>query len=289
MQLDVESLRVFLAVLETGGMTAAARSLDSSQSAVSWKIKRLEQRVGRELLIRDGHSLRASRDGRLLTDYAKTIVAVHDQAVHELTSSDLTGNVTFGTTEELTKFCIDAVLARFNHVHAGATIEFRVEKARELTRLVNAGELDVAVLQVGVDDVGPTDTLLWEDELAWVSSADWTYADGEVPLISFGRDGFYHRYAVAALTDANIAHRVAFSAPSTASVLFAVQSGLGVALVSRRLLDDDESGAIVEWPRADQVGDLPTGATIARSSPGEDSRIAKELVSDIETELLGYG
>ena len=47
MQLDVESLRTFAAVLDQGTMTAAGESLGMSQSAVSWKIKRLEERVGR--------------------------------------------------------------------------------------------------------------------------------------------------------------------------------------------------------------------------------------------------
>ena len=284
MQLDVESLRAFLAVLDTGGMTAAANSIGLSQSAVSWKIKRLEQRVGRELLIREGHSLRPTRDGTLVLDHARQIVGMHDELVARLSSSELTGIVTFGTTEELSAFCVDAVLGRFNRVHPGATIEFRIEKSRELGRLVETGQLDVAVLQIGIDDVQRTDTVLWEDELAWVSAPDWTYDVGEVPLVSFGRDGFYHRFATQRLKEASIPTRVALSAPSTASVLAAVASGLGVAVVSRRLIDD----TVIEWPRAAGLPDLPTGATVARSSPGEDSAIARELIADIESELLGY-
>ena len=86
------------------------------------------------------------------------------------------------------------------------------------------------------------------------------------------------------LKEASIPTRVALSAPSTASVLAAVASGLGVAVVSRRLIDD----TVIEWPRAAGLPDLPTGATVARSSPGEDSAIARELIADIESELLGY-
>ena len=81
MHLDVESLRTFAMVLETGGMTRAAEKLDLSQSAVSWKIKRLEERVGRDLLIREGRSLRPSRDGEELLGYARTIIDAHDEAV----------------------------------------------------------------------------------------------------------------------------------------------------------------------------------------------------------------
>jgi len=100
MNLDVESLRTLLAVLDHGGMTAAAKHLDLSQSAVSWKIKRLEERVGKALLIRDGHSLRPTSEGRALIDDARTIVEVHDRAVCRLRMSELSGTVRLGSNTE---------------------------------------------------------------------------------------------------------------------------------------------------------------------------------------------
>ena len=71
MQLDIESLRAFVTVLQLGGMTAAADALGMSQSAVSWKIKRLEERVGRALLVRDEGSLR--RAHATFADYMPTM------------------------------------------------------------------------------------------------------------------------------------------------------------------------------------------------------------------------
>ena len=99
MQLDTESLRTFATVLDTGGMTSAAQQLNLSQSAVSWKIKRLEERVGRDLLVRDGRSLRPSRDGQELLVYARAIIDLHDEAVARLSSSELTGRLRLGATD----------------------------------------------------------------------------------------------------------------------------------------------------------------------------------------------
>ena len=84
MQLDIESIRTFLAVLDHGGMTRAAEHLELSQSAVSWKIKRLEAKVGRPLLVRDGHTIRPSFEGRNLIDDARLMVELHDRAVSRL-------------------------------------------------------------------------------------------------------------------------------------------------------------------------------------------------------------
>src|SRR5918994_1485243 len=123
-QLDVESLRALLAVLDHGGMTRAAGHLHLSQSAVSWKIKRLEQRVGRPLLIREGHTIRPTRDGRALIDDARSLIDIHDRAAARLHSSELTGKVKVGSNEEVDAEHIASLLGRFTRAHPLASIEF---------------------------------------------------------------------------------------------------------------------------------------------------------------------
>ena len=54
MRLDIDSLRAFRAIVESGSFTGAASRLYLTQSAVSWKIKRLEERLGHTLLVRKG-------------------------------------------------------------------------------------------------------------------------------------------------------------------------------------------------------------------------------------------
>lgn len=281
MQLDVESLRTFATVLDLGGMTRAAEALDMSQSAVSWKIKRLEERVGRDLLVREGRTLRASRDGRELLGYARTIVDTHDEAVARLESSELTGTVKLGATEEISAARMCDVLARFNRIHAGATIEFVVDRSVRLDAMLRRGELDVAVLQVLPDECRTTDTILWRDHLVWVCAPDWTYDVGTVPLITFGDAGFYRPLAERALRQAGIDFTVSFSGPSAASVIGAAEAGLGVAVLTSASVEGD----VVAWPRAASLPDLPDSLQIARSSPGEPSRVAVELIADIVSEL----
>lgn len=281
LQLDIESMRVFLAVIDQGGMTRAAEALGLSQSAVSWKIKRLEQRVGRNLLVRDGRSLRPSRDGRELLEYARTIVDLHDDAVARLSSSDLTGRVRFGSTEEVSAFCMRNVLARFYRTHPRVWFQLVVDRAHRLDSLLRSGDLDVAVLQISPDDVRPNDTVLWESDLVWVCAADWTYDVGAVPLITFGEQGFYRPLAEAALGDAGVPYHIAFSGPSASSVLAAAEFGLGVAVIGERWV----SGDVVEWPRAAALPPLPRALTVARAGGPSTSAVASELIAEIETVL----
>ena len=281
MQLDVESLRAFITVLDLGGMTAAADELDISQSAVSWKIKRLEERVGRELLVRDGRRLSPSRDGRELLEYARTIVATHDAAVTRLSATGLEGTVKLGSTEEASALCTGAVCGRFSRIHPNVDLDFHVDRSSRLASMVAANELDVAVLQLRAHDARASDTVLWHDTLMWVSSPDWTYDEGTVPLITFGEDGFYRPIAEAALRDADIPHRVAFSGPSTAGVLSAVSAGIGVALLSSRSV----SGDVIQWPRGDTVEHGQPVVNVARAARGAASEVAAELLADIRAEL----
>ncbi len=281
MQLDVESLRAFITVLNLGGMTAAADELGISQSAVSWKIKRLEERVGRDLLMRDGRRLSPSRDGRELLDYAQTIVATHDAAVTRLSATGLEGTVKLGSTEEASALCTGAVCGRFSRIHPNVDLDFHVDRSSRLASMIAANQLDVAVLQLRTHDARARDTVLWHDTLMWVSSPDWTYDEGTVPLITFGEDGFYRPIAEAALRDADIPHRVAFSGPSTASVLSAVSAGTGVALLSSRSV----AGDVIQWPRGNTVEHEQPVVNVARAARGAASEVAAELLADIRAEL----
>ena len=285
MQLDTESLRTFAMVLDTGGMTSAAQELNISQSAVSWKIKRLEKRVGRDLLIRDGHSLRPSRDGDELLAYARSIIALHDEAVAKLSSSALTGRLQLGVTEEVSAALVGDAVGRFDRIHLDVIIEIIVDRGHRLEELLDRNKLDVALIQVWPSDLRSEDTVLWEDDQVWICSPDWTYGEGTVPLVTFGEHGFYRPLAEQILGDAHIDHRVAFSGPSSASLLAAVEAGFGVALMSSRSV----SGRVIAWPRGNSLPQLPVVQQVVRAAPGPRTEVVTALIVDLINELGELG
>jgi DNA-binding transcriptional LysR family regulator len=280
-QLDVPSLRTFIAVLDHGGMTRAAEALDLSQSAVSWKMKRLEERVGRPLLIREGHTLRPSQDGEELLEHARTIVALHDEAVARLTSSELTGRVRIGANDEISAGQLTDLLSRFDRVHPRARIEFHVEQSTMLARMLAKGDLDVAVFQVVEHDVRPTDRVLWRDELCWAASSQSPVSVDPVPLVTYGLECCYAPLAIADLDAVGRSHRLAFSGQSSASVEAAVTAGLGVAVLSRRQLSDD----IVEWSPDFELPPLPEMCQVVRHTREPIPPIADALVSELVAEV----
>ncbi len=285
MQLDIESLRTLAAVVDTGGMTRAAEQLATSQSAVSWRIKRLEERIGRNLLVRNGRSIRASRDGEELLRYARSILDTHDEAVARLTGSQLSGTIRLGATEEVSAHLLGPVIGRFNRIHPDLTIEVQIDTSLALEERLNAGRLDLVLIQTELDDRRAGDTVLWVDEQRWISSPEWTYDEGPVPLVTFGDQGFYRARAQRVLQRAGIASSVAFSGRSTASVIAAVEAGLGVAALSGRSV----IGEVIDWPRGDTVDPLQPVNQVARLAPGEASPEVAELLADLQRVLGAPG
>ena len=284
MQLDVESLRTFMAVLDRGGMTRAAEFLGVTQSAVSWKIKRLEQRVGRPLLLRDGHDLRPSRDGRVILDEARSIVEAHDRLVHRLESPDFTGTMRVGANEEIAPTRMAGILGRFRELHPEATIEFVVNQTRLLRPMLQRAQVDVAVIEVTDEELRPDDVVLWSDELHWVTHRDVPHTEGVGPLVTFGDNGFVRPVLEPILKRHGIDYEYTVATPNSTGVRAMVAAGLGVAVLPSWFLDSDDE--VVEWTLAESLDPLPTVHQVVRTVPGEVPSITAPLIAAITDEFM---
>lgn len=291
-QLDVESLRTLLAVLDHGGMTRAADALDLTQSAVSWKIKRLEERVGRPLLLREGHGVRPTPSGQSILDDARTIVEVHDRAVVRLRNPEalapLDGHVRIGCSGDVDELLVVSALGRFTRAQPAITFEFVVDDAERLTERLAHGDLDVAALEVIDEHVEPDDEVLWRHRLVWATSRAVPYEAGEVapiivPLITVAGHCPHRRLGERLLADAGIEYTVACSVSSTSGVLAAITAGLGVGVVIGRHVGGD----VIEWPRAIEVEPLPHVNLVLRGAPEPQSPSVDAIVEVLAHELSG--
>ncbi|MEM9133500.1 MAG: LysR family transcriptional regulator [Actinomycetota bacterium] len=281
MRLDIESLRVFAAVVEWGSMSRAAEQLELSSSAVSWKIKRLEQRVGRPLLIRDGHDLRPTQDGRLILEETPDMVQAHDRLVRRLTQPEFTGTLRLGSNEEVGTARMAAVLGRFSFAYPEATIEYVVNASRSLLPLLAKGRIDVAVIQVIEEEVRPDDVVLWTDELRWVTHRDLPHDDGVVPLIGYGENGFYRPVGESVLEQHGIDYAYTVTAPSSTTVRAAVSAGLGVAILADYWMTEE----VVEWELGSTLEALPRSCQVVRTAPGEQPAVTRAVVGSIVEEF----
>ena len=79
--LDLELLRTFLEVTESGSFTRAGQRLNRVQSAVSMQIRRLESIIGRSLFRRKGRTVELTDAGAQLVGYARRMLSLSEEAM----------------------------------------------------------------------------------------------------------------------------------------------------------------------------------------------------------------
>ena len=278
MRLDTESLRALKLVAEVGGVTDAAERLCLSQSAVSWKLRRLEERVGRTLLHREGRTLRPTRHGRELIAFADRILSAHDAAVQRFQGSELSGSIRLGATDDFAVARVAGIAGRFRWAHPAIRLQVRVESSITLAEWVEAGEVDLAVMPVEARDLRPGDHRLWRDQLRFVQAADSDFpADEPLPLVTFGPRCFYGQVAGALLDAAGIPYEEVLQSASIAGVRAAVSAGFGVALLNRGFMSDDQ----FEWPGAAAIATPPDIHYVLRASHSSLSAAEQTLVNEL--------
>ncbi|PRY86126.1 LysR family transcriptional regulator [Donghicola tyrosinivorans] len=239
-RLEIDALRVLRAVKQHGGVTRAAEALGLTQSAVSHKIKRLEDSLDCALLTRRPKGPMFTALGLDLLDYAEKILAMHDEALLSLAQKDLSGRIMLGLTEDTTLTDLSRILGRFRRLHPQVAVRTRVRMSLILREQLEAGELDLAIMQMFDHEVRPTDEVLFQEDLHWVASPEFEMpAQGPLPFLSYDPNCFYRKWAMDFGQDAGDVLETVFECSSAAGISAAVKAGLGIALLNGRYVSPD--------------------------------------------------
>ncbi|HEY4203711.1 MAG TPA: LysR family transcriptional regulator, partial [Xanthobacteraceae bacterium] len=101
---DLDLLRSFVSVVDSGGFTRAGERVHKTQSTVSQQIKRLEEDVGRPLLNRSGKTVVPTEDGERLLSYARRMLSLAEEARDVLARPSDEGAVRLGIPEDFAAY-----------------------------------------------------------------------------------------------------------------------------------------------------------------------------------------
>ena len=233
--LSVDLLRSSLAVVEGSSFTGAAHQLGVRQSTVSQHIARLEQALGRPLLLRDTHRVALTPAGQALVGFAREVVEAHDRLREFFSLSGLRGRLRLSVSEDYTLSALPQVLARFAACHPSVDIQLTVGLSRALYQGYDAGELDVILCKRRAGD--PRGELVWREDLAWVGRPDFVPDPAlPLPLVLYPPPSITRTLTVDALEAAGRSWRIACTTGSLMGLRAAVEAGLGMAPHSARVL-----------------------------------------------------
>lgn len=228
--LDLELLRTFIAVVETGSFTRAAALLGRTQPAISLQIRRLEDQLGASVIDRAGKIASVTIEGAGLLPQARRLLKVHDEIVSSLGGEGLEGEVRFGAPEDIATQHLPAILGAFTRSHPRIALSVTADYTANLLDQLSRGQLDLALIKR--EPIGPElGVRVWREPLVWVALDADIVAASPLPLIIAPAPDIYRKRALAALQDADIPFRAAFTSPSLAGQMAALRAGLGVGVM----------------------------------------------------------
>ena len=228
-QLDPNLLRAFLAVADQRSFTAAAASLNRTQSAVSSQIKRLEHQLGLKLFMRSTTRVDLSAAGEGLIAYARRILSLGEEAVQRLRQHEMAGRVRLGVMDDYGTLVLPPILKTFCSGYPG--IELQMETGLTSGMIDRAGKAYDLVIAMHTRGA-KSGELLRRERAVWAGSTEMSPRDIDpLPVALYPSGCLFRQWALDALDRMGRKWRLAFVSHSSAAVEAIASQGLAVTVV----------------------------------------------------------
>lgn len=248
--LDLDLIRTFIAVADSGSMTVAANLLHMTQGAVSQQIKRLEDVLDCLLFVRKARKLELSRQGEQFLVNARKLLRLNDEIWADMTGQPLRGALRVGVPYDLVSRLAPAMKA-FAEAHPHVDISLVCAASPELSEAVNSGRVDISLVEYVASEA--------EGEVVCIEPLVWVTGRGSdawqkrpLPLSMVDERCAFRPVVLGALADEGIAWRTVFESGNIEATAATVRAGL----------------AITTWLVSTVPADLETLAPDAAGLPG---------------------
>src|SRR3954462_11317815 len=232
---DPQLLATFLAVEPTGSFPRAAARLGLQQPTVSQHIRRLEEQVGRTLVLRDTHSVSLTADGEVMTGFARNILAASEQAAAYFRGSQPRGRLRIGISDDLALTGLPQILRDFRRDNPLVDFDLTVDQSGLLHQRLEGDKLDVFI---GKRPSGEQrGRLVKRDRLTWVGTPsakpDLTRP---LPLVVSPAPSVSRTEMRRALNRAHVPFRSACVCRGVNGLIAAVAAGIGISAMAASLV-----------------------------------------------------
>jgi len=232
--LDLDQLKTFVAIAESGSFTRAADAVHKTQSAVSMQMRRLEERIGKAIFVRDGRVSKLTEEGERLLGYARRMVRLSDETLCAFDDAGLSGSVRLGTPDDYADRFLPEILARFARSNPRVEVTVVCEPSLTLMDLARRAEIDLAI----VTACGEMATeVVRQEPLLWVTSASHRIEEEEVLPLAMSKPPCIWRTAgLDSLAAIGRKYRVLYTSGNSTAISAAVLAGLAVTVLAESAL-----------------------------------------------------
>ncbi|MCW8949549.1 MAG: LysR family transcriptional regulator [Sedimenticola sp.] len=233
--MEVSSLRIFLSVADTGGISAAAEKLHYVQSNVTARIKKLEEELGAALFVRQSRGMSLTAAGRVLRDYAERILRLELQATDAVRGTiENGGSIRLGSMETTMAIRLPAILKELHAQMPLAEITVSTGRTEGLIRDVLEHRLDCAYVGGPVEHPEIESRVAFEEELVLVTSKE---AVQQNVLLVFRTGCVYRARAEQWLREEGLLPYSLMEYGTLEGILGCVDAGLGCTLMPKAVVE----------------------------------------------------
>lgn len=249
--LDIELLRTAVALADHESFTLAGDRLGATQSTISMRLKKLEDRLGRRLFDRTPRAVVTTPFGESFLPDARRILALHDEAFARATRAAPTRRIALGVSEHATGGRLPEILKALHGTTPELQVSVTLGLSEELRDAFEAGRFDGVVIRRTLRPQTPPETtsdgtFLFADDLVWAMAPECPWTPGEpIPLCAIARPCRVHEQAHEALSGTGLPFVSAFVSRDLVAVQAAVAAGLGIGCMGRSAVPE---GAILLGP-----------------------------------------
>ncbi len=224
--LDLTTLRSFVAVADVGGVTRASGYLNLTQSAVSMQLKRLEESLDTQLLDRSARTIALTGAGEQLLGYARQMLALNDEVYGRLTDQAFEGEVVLGVPHDIVYPSIPQVLRRFNAEYPRVKVQLLSSNTRALKEQFGRGECDMILTTEDHCDEGGE--ILATLPLVWIGAPNGCAWKQRPLRLAFEQRCIFRQKVQIALNQAGIPWEMAVESEQSRTIEASVSADLAV-------------------------------------------------------------
>jgi len=228
---QIDWLKSFVAIVDTGSLSNATMSVHRSQSAISMQLKKLENAAGCKLLVRGSRHSELTSEGQTFLGYARRILDLHSEAQAAFHGEELVGQVKLGVPDDYAAKYLTPVLKNFAPRFGGVEIELYCEQSTSLIPRIENNDLDLVLVSRDNPNRG---TLLFHEPMVWVGASQFEmWRRDPIPIAVYESTSLAKKSAINSLALQGRRYKVVYNSSSLAGQIAAVESGLAIAVLTQ--------------------------------------------------------
>ncbi|EAT16588.1 LysR family transcriptional regulator [Desulfuromonas acetoxidans] len=237
--MEINELKIFLAVARQGSISRAAEELNYVQSNVTTRIKQLEERFGRPLFHRKSKGVCLTASGLILCDYAQRIIQLTGEAHDALSENAVPqGPLAISSMETTAAVRLPSLLADYHRRYPQVALNLVSAPSAESLKKLLDYQVDGAFIAGEVDPQAIESCEVFEEELVLVAPLDIDPLTMESLKILVFRPGCSYRARLENWLRQN--GRLGYHSVELGSIegiLACVAAGMGISILPRSVVE----------------------------------------------------